>query len=267
LLAVWGGCELVAEGGEGFLDVAFVGFEAVDDGDELGDEVGAAFELDFEERPALTDAVSGVDETVVDEDGPAEEPEGGEGGGGDEGGDEALVAGVVEQGGPSGETGGEEPADSPAGAGPAVAVEDLFFGFGGEEVEWCFGGGVDFWGDDVGAFAGFADDEELGVEGDPGFHERAGHGGVGDGSTWASVEVEGVGGAAGQLDELERPDFRAVWVDEDDAGVIAEVEGSGFAAAGDGDDAGFDAGAGLAAAVLVGVGFLDDAAPVFIDAP
>ena len=44
LLAVRGGGELVAEGGEGFLDVAFVGFEAVDDGDELGDEVGAAFQ-------------------------------------------------------------------------------------------------------------------------------------------------------------------------------------------------------------------------------
>ena len=104
LLTVRGGGELVAEGGEGFLDVAFVGFEAVDDGDELGDEVGAAFELDLEERPALADPVSGVDETVVDQDGPAEEPEGGVGGGGDEGGDDALVAGVVEEGGPSGET-------------------------------------------------------------------------------------------------------------------------------------------------------------------
>ena len=126
---------------------------------------------------------------------------------------------------------------------------------------------MDFGGDDVGAFAGFADDEELGVERDPGFHERAGHGGVGDGSAGAPIVVERMGGPAGHLDETERPDFRAIGVDEDDAGVIAEVEGSGFAAVGDGDDPGFDAGAGLTAAVLVGVGFLDDAAPVFVDAP
>ena len=50
-------------------------------------------------------------------------------------------------------------------------------------------------------------------------------------------------------------------------GIVLEVERAAFSAAVDGDDTGFDAGSGAELALVVAVGFLDDAAPVFIDAP
>ena len=78
------------------------------------------------------------------------------------------------------------------------------------------GSGDDFRGDHVRAFARFSDDVELGVEGDAGLHERAGHGGVGDGSAGAAAVVERVGWSAGDLDEAEGAHFGSIRVDADD---------------------------------------------------
>ena len=258
---------LRAKSGDERLYGGFVRTEALHAGDQRRNQVGAALELYVDERRGLPDAVAQAGDAIEDHPDPA-------GAGGEsvkedpdeqpERRDVRPGCGHQDRAEAAGESGAEE---VPHDVGRGLAVTDLLRLARGDDEHVRLVLVLDLGGDDVRPFAGAAADEERRADDESVFGEAALAGRTFDGVGRAFFVIERIALVDVAVEDRKRVEVGALRIDPDVAGLVLDIEAARLPARGDGVAAGIDHRAGARAALVVGIGLLPGATPMFADRP